>query len=205
MNEEIAKILQLLENGKIDAEGAERLIKALREPGAESPSGARAESAATGVSEDTGICPNPFRDIEQLFRTVTRAYRGSLRRHRRFEEWRWHEYRRGRQQERRQRAETQSIADRIRYVAEERAFIDPDSDLSDLDDVARGLLRYELEEEFGIEIPGDDLEGVNSLEGITAYVESRISRPTPPPPPAAPKKPTPPKRPAKRKEDMPAG
>ena len=214
MNEEIARILQLLESGKINADEAERLIKAVNgSPGGRPRPGAEPDDGGSTEAAGPEICLNPFRDLEQLFRTITRAYRGGMRRHRRFEEWRWHEYRRSRGDERRQRAETQSVADRVRYVVAERALLDPDSGLEDLDEVARGLLRYELEDEFSIEIPADDLATVYNLDALSAYVESRL-RPSPPKPaaPVPPVAPEPPGRPRsprgrkpRSKDDIPAG
>ena len=215
MNEEIARILQLLEAGKINADEAERLIKAMREPAATSAGKPQAESAEESFTEAVlpEACPNPFRDIEQLFKTVSRAYKSGLKKHRRFEEWRWHEFRRAKQEERRQRSESQSVQDRVRYVVGERAFIDPDSNLEGLDEVGWGLLRYELEEEFGVEIPREDLETIVTVDALVAYIEGRVpqaaktppaSGPQPPvEPPARPK----PGRPRKRasKEDIPAG
>src|SRR5688572_8728125 len=172
MNEEIARILQLLEAGKINADEAERLIKAMREPVGATAGSARAGSPEDSFTESVSQ-QNPFRDIEQLFKTVTRAYKSGLKKHRRFEEWRWHEFRRAKHEERRQRAESQSVGDRVRFVLTERAFIDPDSSLEELDEIARGLLRYELEEEFGMEIPRDDLETIGAIDALIAYIESR--------------------------------
>ncbi len=215
MNEEIARILQLLESGKINAEEAERLIKAMKEPVAATAGAARAESAEESFTESVlpESCPNPFRDIEQLFKSVTGAYKSGLKKHRRFEEWRLHESRRAKQDERRQRAEAQSVRDRVLYVAGERAFIEPDASLEELDEVGRGLLRYELEEEFGIEIPRDDLDTIGTVDALIAYIERRLPTPTKPAPKPGPKPPTKPSartgsgRPRKRtpKGDIPAG
>lgn len=188
MNEEIGRILQLLESGKISADEAERLIKAIKEPG---PGGTGQESADENYTDSAAeVCLNPFRDIEQLFKTITGFYRSGLKRQRRFEQWRWHEYHRGREEERRQRSESQSVQERIRYVLSDRVFVDPDASLEDLDEIGRGLLRYELETEFGIEIPRDDLETVGTVDALVGYIEGRTA---PPPKPAATAKPATPK------------
>ena len=210
MNEEIARILQLLEAGKVNADEAERLIKAVTGPSATAAGPGDQSATEAGTESTAEVCPNPFRDIEHLVRTVTRAYRSGMKRHRRFEQWRWHEYRRQQQDERRQRAESQPINDRVRHVLQERAFVDPDAALEELDDIARNLMRYELEEEFGIEIPRDDLETIGSLEALVTYIQSRVpetkppSEPGTPPPPETPAR-SPRGRKRRAKEDIPAG
>src|SRR5262245_57444569 len=110
MNEEIAKILEMLEAGKIDAAEAEKLIRTINE--------AKAESHARP------ICPNPFRDIEDLFRIFGRAARQAARRRSRWAVWRFYSFLHWQEEARRERARTMSTFERVAFVLRERALVD---------------------------------------------------------------------------------
>jgi len=186
MNEEISKILQMVESGKINAEEAERLIRAL----SDAP---KSGQAPPEPEPDVHTFPNPFRDLQELFRFIGDAQNRALRRQHRWLFWRHYKHSRSEREARAKRAETMDTASRIRFVLLERALIDKqDFDggarLEDLLDVSRWCcertnaiawenLQYGLEDEFGLDIPMDDLKTCETVQSLVDYVESRAAAP----------------------------
>src|SRR5258708_33196129 len=114
MNEEISKILQMLEAGKINAEEAERLIHALNDS---------AKPAGAPPEPETPSFPNPFRDLQELFRVFSDAQNRAARRQHRWLYWRHYKHARGEREASEKRAATMDNAGRIRFVLTERALV----------------------------------------------------------------------------------
>lgn len=198
MNEEISRILQLLEEGKINAEEAEKLIRAIRETGAKPPETPPSE-ATTGAAREAEQAtprPDPFRDICELFSLLGKAIRRAARRRRRFWIWTVLHTLRTEEEARRRRAETKSVYERVRYVLKHIALVEEDSiepgsrlreDLK-MGRFSLDNLRLGLELEFRIDIPSGDLEGLTTVQAVVDYIHSRIA-PTAPPEPSAPSEP----------------
>src|SRR5258708_24032319 len=128
MNEEISKILQMLEAGKINAEEAERLIRALKDSA--NPSGAPPEP-------ETHTFPKPFRDLQELFRVFSDSQNRATRRQHRWLYWRHYKHARSEREAREKRAETMDNAERIRFILTDRVLVekqdfDNTASLSDL-------------------------------------------------------------------------
>src|SRR5690242_12243652 len=102
MNEEISRILQMLEAGKINAGEAERLIRALGD--VTGASGGGESSHVEETSRPAG--PNPFRDLQEIFRMFGDAQARAARRQCRWAHWRHFKWQRHQEEARRKRAET---------------------------------------------------------------------------------------------------
>src|SRR5579863_5863773 len=174
MHEEIARILRMLEEGKISAEEAERLIRVLREP--EPP---RPESHPRPTPE-----PDPFATFAARMREIVHACRTAQRRQRRaahrYAIWCRYGIRRRHEQERRRRAEHWTPYRRVKhvllFVAVVGDHVKPESRLNDLldDQLAWDNLRFGLEEEFHLEIPAADLAGLATVQAVADYIEARL-------------------------------
>jgi acyl carrier protein len=168
MNEEISKILEMLEAGKIDAAEAEKLIRTINE-------------AKKPEERARPICPNPFRDIEDLFRIFGKAARQAARRRSRWAVWRFYSFLHWQEEARRERARTMSTFERVSYVLKERALVDG----SDIQPTTRfrpegfpgafymDTLRVVLEYEFGIEMPIADLSALETVQDLVSYIDGR--------------------------------
>lgn len=184
MNEEIARILQMLEDGKIGAEEAEKLIRAVRESQAAPPPPPPPPKQETRFGESTedwwGFCANPFRDLEDLGRILRQTGR-QIRRNRIRRYW-WHHYRLNHwcEMRRRRREETMTTFERVRFVlllapVENDFIVQPDTNFHDLlrrDRIAWDNLRYGLQEEFLLDITMDKLDACRTVQDIVNLVES---------------------------------
>jgi len=165
MNEEIGRVLDLLEAGKIGADEAERLIRAVCE--AARPGGARQRDRSVARDDLRAAC----RWIGKRCREMART-RHTVR-------W-WHHFahRRYREEERARRASRLSACERVTYVLD--AYLLRDSaprearlreDLG-LRGLEWELLRYALEDEFRLEIFPGDLKACVTVADIVALVGS---------------------------------
>ena len=191
MNEEVSKILQMLEAGTINAGEAERLIRALGEAG----SAPRAEETASPEESVRPVCLNPFRDLQELFRIAGEVQARAVRRQSRWAHWRHFRWTRQEAEARSKRAETMDTAERVRFVLTDRVAVyllefganAPPGELisSSLSGwerprrIAWDNLRYGLEDEFQIEIPAEDVEKWETVQSIVEYVGGRIGEPMP--------------------------
>jgi acyl carrier protein len=202
MNEEISRILKILEEGKITAAEAELLIRALKEGGTPPP------------PPPPGTPPPPHRprpraEICDIVSAITRAIGRAERRQRRYRIWSFLQQVRVRQEERQERRNRMSVAERVLYVFEEIVLPDVDEikpemrlreDLH-LGAIARDNLRFGLEAEFDIRIAAGEALGWKTVQEVMDYV-ARVtgSVPSPPPspdtPPESPDAPAPPATPA---------
>jgi hypothetical protein len=180
MNVEISKILQMLEAGKINAEEAERLIRAMND--AAKPIGGAPEP-------ETQAFPNPFRDLQELFRVFSDAQNRAARRQHRWLYWRHYKHARSEREAREKRAETMDNISRIRFILTDRILVekqdfDSSANLSDLLSVSRWCcertntiawenLQFGLEDEFGLDIPMDDLRGCQTVQALEEYIGTR--------------------------------
>jgi acyl carrier protein len=170
MNEEIGKILNMLEEGKISAEDAERLIRALCET--ESARGKAGKRRPCGTGKEP----------HDLWQALCRALRRAARRQRRIAWWQFHWQLRQAAEARRKRAAEMSVAGRVQWLFVECGFADPgdipataslDADL-EFDPVARQILRYALEEEFDIAVNEDEVLELTTFGDVVAFVEGRL-------------------------------
>lgn len=166
MDEEISRILRLLEEGKIQAAEAERLIRALKEV------------------HETEVRIEPFGELNAFFRGIARSMRRAARAQRRCRWWQFFRYLEWLEQARRGRAETLSIAERVRFVLRERVMVEqesltPEARLHDLlpDRMARDNLRYGLQAEFHLEIDPGDLDHLETVRALEEYISRRLSPP----------------------------
>ena len=181
MNEEISKILQMLEGGKINAEETERLIKARNvTPNAASPE----------PEKEAQPFPNPFRDLQELFRFLSDAQGRAMRRQNRWLYWRHYKHARSEAEARAARAETLNTEERIRFILTDRVLVDrhdfgPDTPLNELLNVSRwccektnGIawenLQYGLEDEFGLEMSVEDLQGCETFQALVDFIVARV-------------------------------
>jgi hypothetical protein len=181
MNEEIAKILQMLEAGTISADEAERLIRAVREEPGSSRAGGRPASDAP---------VEPFHSLKLLFRRLSEAQMRAARRQLR---WMWHCRYRAASREARDRAHriaNMATAEQVRWLLLERVQVDdrdprPESRLTDLlapdpcdwdrsTRVPWDTLRLALEAEFGIAVDRNELQGLVTVQDLADYVEARV-------------------------------
>lgn len=195
MNEEISRILKMLEEGRITAAEAESLIRALREGGAPPP------------PPPSGPPPprsRPRGDLCDLFGAIARAIGRAERRQRRYSVWSFLQQVRIRQEERRERMNRMSAAERVLYVFEEIVLPDaeeitPEMRLREdlhLGAIARDNLRFGLEAEFDIRIPVGEALDWKTVQDVMDYI-ARVTGgapapPSSPPPPTPPGSPTPP-------------
>src|SRR5256714_519636 len=120
MNEEISRILGLLEKGKINAEEAERLIRAVGEQGKPRTDEAASASATAG----TAGCADPLTELRRIFRRVGEAQMRASRRWGRWHWWRHYKLERHTEKKRRSRSESMSTFDRVIFVLKERVFVE---------------------------------------------------------------------------------
>jgi len=165
MNEQISRILKLLEDGKITADAAERLIRALQEVGGNGSSERRWQ---------TGYRSEP----PDILRVLMRAIRAAGRRQRRLSWWRYYRFQDQLARCRRKRAEEMSTADRVAHIFTHRGLADPDelqanATLEDLgfDQVARAVLRWALQDEFGVEMSEDTLASLWTYGAVVEWAE----------------------------------
>lgn len=207
MNEEISRILKMLEEGRITASEAESLIRAVREGVAPPP--------PPGPPPPH---PRPRGDLCDLFGAVARAINRAERRQRRYSVWSFLQQVRIRQEERRERMNRMSTAERVMYVFEEIVLPDAEEirpqmrlreDLH-LGAIARDNLRFGLEAEFDNCIPiGEALDWktvqdvMDYIARVTGGASARPSSPPPPTPPDPAATPETPKPPASSVTDIP--
>jgi len=186
MNEEISRILHLLEDGKISADEAERLLRAVR-PEAQPSAGPSPQPAPEAAPEEPvdSCCPAAFRDLEGIFTLLGAALRRAVRRQRRWTWWRWYQVHDWQEDARRRRDETASTWERVRFLLRERVVVDrddfgPGTPLRDLGmgRIGRDILRWALEQEFQIQVPAADLETLATVQSVVDYVDRRL-HPTP--------------------------
>jgi hypothetical protein len=181
MNEEISRILQMLEAGKINAEEAERLIRALNETSTQH---------SDAPEKERESFPNPFRDLQELFRFFSDAQGRALRRQNRWLYWRHYKFARDEAAARTARAETLDTEARIRFILTDRVLVDKHdfegaANLNDLMNVSRWCcertnsiawdnLRYGLEDEFALEISMEDLHGCETVQALLDYISAKV-------------------------------
>lgn len=198
MNEEIGRILQLLEKGTISAEEAERLIRAAGEAGAGSPRLAPAQAASGGgtAEEEARIhigraiedfwdpfspFANPLPDIGDFSRAFRRV-KDRIRRHNTRRFW-WSYFRLNQWYERRrsQRRESMSVYERVRFVllgapASGDFILQAQTDIHELldkDRLAWDLFQLGLEEEFGFAVAMEQARSFRTVQDVVDYVEQR--------------------------------
>jgi acyl carrier protein len=167
MNEEISRILRMLEDGKIGAEEAERLLRALKE-------------AATAGPE-----PAARKDVPDILQAICKAIKGAGRRQRCIAWWRYYWALRRNAEEKRRRSAEMTVAGRINYLFEACGLADPKDlaagvaldEKAGFDRVSRQVLRYALEDEFGVEATADEVLGLGTVAEVVAFVEGRLAPP----------------------------
>ena len=178
MNEEIERILRMLEEGKISAAEAERLIRAVRSEGNKPEWG---EWAAW-----TAPRPSPCVELREKVRTVRRAVRAARDRQQRhatrYAVWCMHHLKRKSERERRKRSQRRTTVERVIYVLTASAVVAaiprPDSLVKDLlqgDQFAWDNFYFGLEEEFRIDIPPRDLHDLITVQSVADYVDRRLA------------------------------
>src|SRR2546423_518112 len=188
MNEEISRILGLLEKGKINAEEAERLIRAVGEQGKPRTDEAASASATAG----TAGCADPLTELRRIFRRVGEAQMRASRRWGRWHWWRHYKLERHYTKKRRARAASMSTLDRVLFILRDRVLVDDpnlsaESSLKALLDmepirwdhrkqIPWELLRFALEDEFGIDVPAADLTELDTVQALIDYVNRRAPR-----------------------------
>jgi len=201
MNEEVSRILKMLEDGKISAEAAERLIRALKETGEAEAAGRTRQWTGTGTQE-----------APDVLRKLIRSFRVACRRQRRMTWLRYYKYAENLANQRRQRRGQVPIAERLGLLFSRHGLADleelrAEATLEDLyfDAVARELLRYALQEEFEVSISAEEVEAFRTYGDVIRWVEEHVSAgadaaeetpvgaraPDPPQPPPAPAPPPP--------------
>src|SRR5262249_41572208 len=149
------------------------------------------KTAAPEPEEEIHGFPNPFRDLQELFRFITDAQNRALRRQHRWLFWRHYKHSRTEREARAQRAESMDAEARIRFVLVERVLTDKqDFDnsarLEDLLNVTRWCcertnsiawenLQFGLEDEFGLDIPMDDLKSCETVQSLIDYIGGRTT------------------------------
>jgi len=179
MNEEISRILRLLEEGKISADEAERLIRSLRE----------GHTKAAEPSEKRWKCegkPEP----PDVLRSIVRAFKAAARRQRRFTWWRYYWFAHKLAEARQRRVSAMTVEARVRHLFAHRGLADGGPDgaaastaLADLafDDMARDVLRFSIEDEFGISVTSDDVTAFQTVGDVVAWVTARVPDTAPQP------------------------
>ena len=184
MNEEVSRIITLLEQGKISASEAEKLIKALNEIPSAASEARREPEEETG--SEARCCPNPFRDFQLIAQRISEAGARAARRHARFARWRYDEYRSAESQARAARAESMSPLERVQFVLRERVMVEktqisPEDSIEELLDPLRrpfvhiaqipsDNLRRGLEDEFGISITPEVAAAWKTVQDIVNHV-----------------------------------
>lgn len=171
-NEEVSRILRMLEEGKISADEAERLIRSLKDTAAESePSEKRWKCTGTGEPADF-LC------------RIVRAFKAGARRQRRFTWWRYYWFAQRLADARKQRRSELTIEARVRHLFTQRGLADPDdlsleTRLADLsfDDVARDVLRFSLEDEFELAVSAEQLSDLSTVGDIVGWIAGQTPEP----------------------------
>ncbi|NUQ69649.1 MAG: hypothetical protein HUU17_02385 [Chthonomonadales bacterium] len=192
MNNEIHRVLSLLEEGKISAQEATELIAALGSAKQTMGSAGSDEGPGAGRSGSAEGSREGGPDIIQI---IGRALRRMARRQTRATWWRYYAFTDQHSRSRLERAATMTPADRVRRVATAVGLADAAEWTSEallsgfeLDEMARGLLRYAMADEFGC--PLTDAEAgrwitVGDIEAWAADHSTPASESEQPPDPAA--------------------
>jgi hypothetical protein len=202
MNDEITRILELLEKGTITAEEAERLIRAagaatarafgekaepeavppvIGNPTAEDESRQHFHRAIEDFWDPFSPFANPLPDLGDISRGLKRI-RERIKRHNTRRFWwnyfrlnKWYEHRRS------QRRASMTTYERVRFVllgapAYPGFILQAQTDIHELlgkDRMAWDLFRFGLEEEFGIEVSMDQARYFLSVQDVVDWVEER--------------------------------
>ncbi|HSV74053.1 MAG TPA: hypothetical protein VLH79_09870 [Chthonomonadales bacterium] len=170
MNEEITRVLDLLEEGKIAADEAERLIRAV------------CEARLSGARERRAERPAAHDDLRAACRWIRMRCRQMARTRHTVRWWRHFADLRCREDERARRARHMPAAERVAYVLDAyllRGGPPPDARLREdlgLSGMEWELLRYAMEHEFGVGLLPGDLRACVTVADLVALVS-----PTPPP------------------------
>ncbi len=173
MNEEVGRILGMLEDGKISAEEAERLIRALCETASHRASAGK-----------RGPCGEPKQGAD-ILKCICRALKAAARRQRRMSWWQYYWANRRWAEARSKRAADMGTAERVERLLIECGLGDPgetpptarlDQDLH-FDNLARQVLRYALEDEFGLSVSPEDVLAMATVADVVAFVEARLTPP----------------------------
>lgn len=174
MNEEISRILKLLEDGKITADAAERLIRAVRDRSGNGTSEHRWSTAGRTEPPD-------------ILRGLVRSLKAAGRRHRRLTWWRFYRFQEQMAACRRRRADEMTPRARVEYLFTHRGLAEPDElrpevSLSDLglDQVGKDVLRWALQDEFGVELAPEVFGSLTTYGAVVAWAESLTTPPTAP-------------------------
>jgi hypothetical protein len=206
MNEEISRILELLEKGIVTAEEAERLIRAagvaaaaafaespqpsappvMETLGAEQEARRHSDRAIEDFWDPFSPFANPLPDLGDLSRTIRRI-RDRVRRHNTRRFWwnyfrlnRWYEFRRE------QRRESMSTYERVRFVilgapAVSDFILQAQTDIHELldrDRIAWDLFRLGLEEEFGKPVSAELAYSFRTVQSVVDWVDQHTSAET---------------------------
>jgi acyl carrier protein len=179
MNDEISRILRLLEEGKISADEAERLIRSLKEGLGKGP----------GPSDKRWKCEGKA-EPPDVVRSIVRAFKAAARRHRRSTWWRYYWFAQKLTEARQRRKAAATAEARVHHLFTHCGLADPGdlpnaTTLADLafDDMARDVLRFAIEDEFGVTVTSDDVSAFQTVGDVVAWASERV--------PAAPAAPAP--------------
>mgnify|MGYP005854830857 CR=1 FL=1 len=171
MKEEVGRILGMLEDGKINAQEAEKLIRALCDTASD-----RTAPGDRRHSEEPRQCTD-------ILKSISRALKAAARRQRRMSCLQYYWACQRRAEARSRRAATMSTSERVERLFVECGLGDPggvpptaslDEDLH-FDDLARQVLRYALEDEFGLTVTADEALGMAAVADVVAFVERRLA------------------------------
>jgi hypothetical protein len=164
MKDELARILGLLEDGKIDAAEAERLIRAISDSG----HARRCDFREQGQRARD--------DLRAAIREIAETLRQADRKRRRYIVWRSHLRRRACSSRREARREEPAL-DRLRAVLRENAVCDtvaePSARLADMlngDPFGWSNLRFGLELEFGRAFTQSELEACETVAALASMI-----------------------------------
>ena len=208
MNEEISRILDLLEKGTVTADEAQRLIQAARLTDATpSPNGiasevpprlhggsaeeeadGHADRAVDDLWDPFSPFSNPLPDLGDFSRAFRRLRNRIRRHHVRRYWWNYHRLNRWYEHRRSQRRATMSVYERVRFVilaapAHTDFVVQPQTDIHELlerDRIGWDLFRLGLEEEFGIELTIEQSHAFRTVQDVVDYVEKVIAAPAGP-------------------------
>lgn len=180
MNEEISRILKLLEDGKISANEAERLLRLVMQGPGSGTSSAKRWECCTG-------------EPGAVWRGIRRALRSMARAQRRSAWWQYFWTVRQAAEGRRKRAAEMTIAERVQHIFVACGLADKENLSSEatlegdlgFSAITRQLLRFALEDEFGIAVTDDDVARFVTLADVVAFVERHTVTPPAAEPPAA--------------------
>jgi acyl carrier protein len=170
MNEEISRILQLLEEHTITAGEAERLLLALHQADDGRPSAAPASRADTGHDNQAPA--------------AVRALRAFAQAQRRQFMWQLYRFHQTHAEARSWRSRVMDPLGRVRFVLEHRVFVgtvglDPSSRLREdlrLDAMALDVLRMALEIEFGMNLEPSALADLTTVQEVADRMASEESK-----------------------------